>query len=142
MATKLSIPKSSRLRDTLRREETAMTGKRNVDALKARYERLKASIGALGLVQIGSVTERTDRRTNAQGEAREWGPYYQWTFKEAGKTRTVNLTRQQTTPWTQAIRNHRKLEKIVGELRRVSLQILTETTEGVTRRKSAKSKKA
>lgn len=115
-----------------------MGDKKNVAALQARYERLKASICQLGLVQIGSVSERTDRRTDAQGRVREWGPYYQWTFKEAGKTRTVNLTRRQAAVWTQAIRNHRKLEKILGELRKVSLQILTETTEGVARRKSAK----
>jgi hypothetical protein len=118
-----------------------MAGRKNVAALQARYERLKASIGALGLVQIGSVSERTDRRTDAQGHVREWGPYYQWTFKEEGKTRTVNLTREQTAVWTEAIRNHRKLEKILGELRKVSLQILNETTEGVAHRQSANKKK-
>jgi hypothetical protein len=146
MAMELSIPKSPRLRDTLqrntsRREETAMAGKRNVAALRARYERLKASVGALGLVLIGSVSERIDRRTDAQGRVREWGPYYQWTFKEGGKTRTVNLTREQAAVWTKAIRNHRKLEKILEELRKVSLKILEETTEGVVRRQPGNKKK-
>ena len=118
-----------------------MADKKSVAALRARYERLKASIGALGLVQIGSVSERTDRRTDAQGRVREWGPYYQWTFKEGGKTRTVNLTREQAAVWTEAIRNHRKMEKILEELRKVSLKILNETTVGVVRRQPANKKK-
>jgi hypothetical protein len=134
------MTKSPRLRDTLRREDTTMADKKNVAALRVRYERLKASIGDLGLVQIGSVSERIDRRTDAQGRLRDRGPYYQWTFKEAGKTRTVNLTGGQAAVWTEAIRNHRKLEKILGELRKVSLRILNETTEGVARRQPANKK--
>jgi hypothetical protein len=118
-------------------EKIAMPGKRNVERLLARYEGLKASVSGLGLVQIGSVAERIDRRANAKGEMREWGPYYQWTFKEAGKTRTVNLTREQARVWAKAILNHRKLEKIVDEMRSVSLRILRETTQGVPPRQSA-----
>ena len=57
---------------------------------------------------------------NAKGEMQERGPYYQWTFKEAGETRTVNLTHEQARLWAKAIVSYRKLKKIVDEMRRVS----------------------
>jgi len=112
-----------------------MLEKKTAQRLLARYERLKASVAALGLVQIGSVTERIDRRPDARGRASERGPYYQWTFKEGGKTRTVNLTRLQAALWGKAIRNHRRLEKTLEQMRRVCLAVLRETTEGVRTRK-------
>ena len=118
-----------------------MPEKKNVVRLRERYERLKASVPGLGLVQIGSITERIDRRPNAKGEMQEWGPYYQWTFKAVGKTRTVNLTREQARLWAKAIASHRKLEKIVDDMRSVSLRILRETTQGVPPRQSAAGKK-
>ena len=119
-----------------------MQEKKSVEKLRERYERLKASVSGLGLVQLGSITERMDRRANAKGEMREWGPYYQWTFKKAGKTRTVNLTREQARLWAKAIASHRKLEKIVDEMRSVSSRILGATTERVPPRKRAAGRKA
>jgi hypothetical protein len=120
--------------ETIFKEKITMSEKKSVKKLLERYERLKASVAALGLVQIGTVTQRMDRRPDASGRLRERGPYYQWTFKAAAKTRTVNLTREQARLWSQAIRNHRKLEKTIAEMRRVSLRILEETTTGVPRR--------
>jgi len=112
-----------------------MSETKKVEKLRERYRRLQAEIATLGLVQSGTLTERMDRRPNAQGEIQERGPYYQWTFKEAGKTRTVNLTRAQAEVWTQAMRNDRKLKKILEAMREVSLRILQETTQGVPPRK-------
>jgi hypothetical protein len=116
------------------KEKIAMSEKKSVEKLLERYERLKASIAALGLVQIGTVSERMDRRPNAQGHVEARGPYYQWTFKVAAKTRTVNLTREQARQWVEAIQNHRRLEKTIAEMRSVSLRILQETTLGVPAR--------
>ena len=124
------------------KEKITMSEKKSVKTLQERYERLKASVAALGLVQIGTVTQRMDRRPDASGRVRERGPYYQWTFKAAAKTRTVNLTREQARLWFQAIRNHRKLEKTIAEMRRVSLRILEETTTGVPRRGNMRGKGA
>jgi hypothetical protein len=103
--------------------------------LRARYERLKASLAALGPVQQGSLAERIDRRPDAHGRPRQRGPYYQWTFKEAGQTRTVKLTREQAGLWGQAIRRHRRLEKTLQAMREVSLQILRESAAGVPPRR-------
>jgi hypothetical protein len=124
------------------KEKIAMSEKKSVEKLLQRYERLKASIAALGLVQIGTVSERMDRRSDASGRIRERGPYYQWTFKTAAKTRTVNLTREQARLWSHAIRNHRRLEKTIAEMRNVSLRILRETTTGVPARGSKRGKAA
>jgi hypothetical protein len=108
---------------------------KSVEQLRRDYERLKASVSKIGLVQVGSVTERIDRRRNARGEMREHGPYYQWTFKEKARTRTVNLTREQARFWTKAIANQRKLEMIIERMRSISGQILRQTTESVQPRK-------
>ena len=62
-------------------------------------------------------------------------------IKEAGKTRTVNLTREQARLWAKAIVSHRRLEKIVDDMSQVSLRILRETTQGVPPRQSAAAKK-
>jgi len=112
-----------------------MREKTTVADLLSRYERLKSSVAALGLVQIGSIAKRIDQRRAPRGRLRRWGPYYQWTFKEGGKTRTVNLTAQQAREWAKAIRNQRRLEKIARDMRQVSLRILKETTTGVPPRK-------
>jgi hypothetical protein len=118
------------------KEKTTMNEKESLKQLRGCYERLKASVLDLGLVQIGTVTQRMDRRADASGQIRERGPYYQWTFKMAGRTRTVNLTREQARLWRQAIGNHRKLEKTITEMRKVSSRILDETTAGVPSRAS------
>jgi len=55
---------------TAMKKEIAMLERKTAQRLLARHERLKASVAALGLVQIGSVTERIDRRPDARGRAR------------------------------------------------------------------------
>ena len=116
--------------------------KENMEQLLARYERLKKRVMEMGPVQMGTITERMDRRPDARGEIRERGPYYQWTFKESGRTRTVNLTREQARLWRTAIANHRKLEAILKEMREVSLRILKATTAGVPPRNRQNTKSA
>ena len=105
------------------------------ERLRRRFRRLAAQLGKTGWILLGTIHER---RIPAPSPTRRnvatYGPYYQWTFKAAAKTRTVNLTREQARLWSQAIRNHRKLEKTIAEMRRVSLRILEETTTGVPRR--------
>lgn len=68
------------------------------------------------------------------------GPYYQWTWKYKGRTKTVNLTASQAKTYRNAIRNHRMVEKTLREMRELSLRICEATTEGVTKRKSKKAK--
>lgn len=63
-----------------------------------------------------------------------YGPYYQCTFKRAGKTVTVNLTPSQAKVYQRAIANHRKLEDILENMRTLSRDILEHTTKGVRKR--------
>jgi uncharacterized iron-regulated protein len=109
--------------------------------LQARYDRLRKKLARLGPILVGTITERTILRKDPDrpGEKKAYGPYYQWTFKEAGKTVTVNLSSSQVKDFQKAIDRNRFLEQTTEEMRRVSRQILDASTVGVKRRKNANS---
>jgi hypothetical protein len=111
---------------------------KSVKALRLRYDRLTARLARVGLVLQGTITERTVVREDpySPGKEKTYGPYYQWTFKEKGKTKTVNLTASQARVFQKAIENNRKLNKTIQEMREISLNICEATTEGVNKRKS------
>jgi hypothetical protein len=108
--------------------------------LKRRYQSLASQLSGTGPVLQGTIIERTISRENRKnkGSQRTYGPYYQWTFKRAGKTVTVNLTKKQAKIYQKAIDNNRELEKNLKEMRVLSEQILEVQTEGVKRRKARK----
>jgi len=110
-----------------------------IERMKKRYARLTARLAKLGPVLQGTITERTIQRDDPErpGRKKNYGPYYQWTFKRNGKTVTVNLTSSQAKAYQKAIDNHRKMEDILQEMRELSLSILEKTTKGVEKRKSA-----
>ena len=51
------------------------------------------------------------------GKIKTYGPYYQWTWKQEGKTVTVNLAAGQRRAFQRAIANQRRLEKTLAALR-------------------------
>ncbi len=106
-------------------------------ALERRHQVLAARLGRLGLVLQGTLLTRTVLRehTAAPGRTRAYGPYHQWTWKHEGKTVTVNLTASQARPYQKAIATHRQAERILRQMRDVSLRILEATTVPVKRRK-------
>jgi hypothetical protein len=106
------------------------------ERLNRRYERLRARLAKVGWVLQGTITQRYDDRVPAGNPPR--GPYPQWTFKRHGKTVTVNLAPGQVKAFQTAIDNHRKAERILQEMRDLSLQYLDTTTRGPKRRKSKK----
>jgi hypothetical protein len=65
-----------------------------------------------------------------------YGPYYQWTWKQKGKTVTVNLTPSQAQAYREAIGNNQALEETLSEMRSLSLHVLEATTPGVKKRRS------
>jgi len=65
---------------------------------------------------------------------KSYGPYYQWTCKKLGRTVTVNLTASPAKEFKKVIATHRKLEQLLSEMRRVSLQILEQSGPGVVKR--------
>ena len=114
-----------------------MKKEKSAATMQRRYTRLTERLSKLGLVLQGTITERTVVRADPQTPAKEkiYGPYYQWTFKRAGKTVTVNLTASQAKTYQRAIDTHRKMETILDEMRTLSLEILEATTQGVKKRK-------
>jgi hypothetical protein len=107
--------------------------------LQGKFDRLRKRLANLRPILVGTITERTILREdpNRPGEKKSFGPYYQWTFKEAGKTVTVNLSAEQVKPFQKAIDRNRLMEMTAEELRVISRQILEATTVGVVKRKPA-----
>lgn len=114
-----------------------MRSKNNLQSSKDRLRILQTRLRNPGLLLVGTITQRFDRRPDPQAPAhcKTYGPYYQWTFKKRGKTQTVNLTAPQARLFGQAIRNHRTVEKTLLEIRTLSLKILQATTQGVPGRR-------
>lgn len=98
--------------------------------LPERYRKLAAKLAATGPILQGTITERTIEK-----EDRTYGPYFQWTFKREGKTVTVNLTASQAEIFRKALDQNRELEKILKEMRELSLAICEAKTKGVKKRK-------
>ena len=107
-----------------------------LSALKKDSEELKSQIGRLGVIAQGTITSRSILRPDPEDRRKKksYGPYYQWTCKKLGRTVTVNLTASQAKEFKKAIATHRKLERLLSELRRVSLQILEQSGPGVVKR--------
>ena len=92
------------------------------------YGELKAELAEIGYVVLGSVTER--RMTcstsacacHVDPEARH-GPYYQWSWKQAGRTVSCYLDRDRAKLCRKWITNSRRLERILKRMRILSLRV-------------------
>jgi hypothetical protein len=91
-------------------------------ALRKRFEGCKTQILALDWVTQGSLSQ------SPQGN-------WRWTRKVRAKTVTVALSDQQAELFRRAIDDHRKLEKLIDEMRAISQQVLLNSVEGPARRK-------
>ena len=91
-------------------------------ALRERFEGCKTQILALDWVTQGSLSQ------SPQGN-------WRWTRKVKAKTVTVALSDQQAELFRRAIDDHRKLEKLIDEMRAISQQVLLNSVEGPARRK-------
>jgi len=109
--------------------------------LRRELQELASRLAATGPILQGSITERVIPRRVGTGKAREktYGPYYQWTYKSAGKTVTVNLTAKQAKLFGEAIKNNRTVENILRKMRELSRQLCEQSTAGVKKRTRRKS---
>jgi len=103
-----------------------------------RYESLKRSLLSLGPIAQGSIWPRTIRRKDSRGRTREFGPYYQWTKKERAKTVLVNLSASEAKVYGRAIREHRKMEKVLAQMRAASLKLLDFAAQEAGKKKGEK----
>ena len=91
-----------------------------------------------GYILQGSVVRRYLRHTTAGGE-KTYGPYYIWTRKQAGKSVTMALSKEQADLIRSAIRRQRALEQRLTRMRSLSERIIRTITTGVPTRNRAKS---
>ena len=95
--------------------------------MRETYEALKEALRRLGYVRPGSLVRRfmpcgkRSCRCMADPPALH-GPYYQWTLRVRGKTKTVRLTEDQARLCEEWIANHRKLKVIVRRMEAMSLR--------------------
>jgi hypothetical protein len=93
----------------------------------AAYRNLRARLGQIGWIALGSVLER---KLPGQG-----GPRYQWSRRVEGKTITVALSAEQFAWLKSAIANQRKVWELLEEMNRLTLGYMWETLPSTTRRK-------
>ena len=91
------------------------------------YEALKEALGRLGYVRPGSLVRRFmpcgKPACRCMGDPPSLhGPYYQWTLRIRGKTKTIRLSEQQAQLCAERIANHRKLKDIVRKMEAISLK--------------------
>jgi len=92
------------------------------------YEELKEEIAEVGYVVLGSVAERRMTCGNSacachvDPKARH-GPYYQWSWKEAGRTVSCYLDQDRAKLCRRWIANSRRLERILKRMRTLSLRV-------------------
>jgi len=92
----------------------------------ARFERLKRRILKLGFVRPGSLVRRYmpcgNSSCRCMGRPPQLhGPYYQWTYKIAGRTRSLRLSPEQARLCRRWARNHKQLKRLVRQMERLSL---------------------
>lgn len=104
--------------------------------LMDRYRKMAMRLASIGPIVQGTITERTISKDvlSTGKKKKKYGPYYQWTFKEAGKTVTVNLAEGQVKAFSKAISNNREAEKILAQMRELSRKICEASAEGVKKR--------
>ena len=91
------------------------------------YQRLRARLGQIGWITLGSVLERT-----APGRG---GPRYQWSRRVEGKTVTVALSAEQFVWLKSAIANQRKVWTLLEQMNQLTLEYMWKKLPSTTRRK-------
>jgi hypothetical protein len=92
-----------------------------------RFETLKREVLKLGYVRPGSLVRRFMPCGNpfcrcAGRPPRLHGPYYQWSTKITGRTRTLRLSGKQAQLCQEWIRNHKQLRRLVRQMEILSLK--------------------
>ena len=100
-----------------------------VRRIEQRYEQLKNELLELGWISQGSLMRQLP---NA----------WRWTYKVKTKTVTVALSKEQAELYQKAITNHRKLEKLLRQMRELSQQVLLGSAPGVRKRPRSKHPKS
>jgi hypothetical protein len=98
-----------------------------LESLQREYQRLAASLAAIGYISQGSVVDRSKLRRPRSG--------YQWTRKVARKTITIALSPEQFQGVRKAVENRRSLAKTLTQMENLSRRILFSSLPDTRRRK-------
>ena len=97
---------------------------RRLERCEADYARLKAQIADVGFICEGSLNEVYTSCRNPScrcaDPAKRHGPYWQLTWKQAGKTTTRRLSAEEADLYRSWIANRRALAQIVAQMHAVS----------------------
>jgi len=109
----------------------------SVDA-RTRFEQLKNEILQLGFVRPGSLVCRFMPCGNPTCRCMATppqlhGPYYQWSYKIAGKTRSVRLSEEQARLCQEWTRNHKRFKRLVRQMEQLSLKETDRTLGAISR---------
>jgi hypothetical protein len=105
---------------------------------QASFEALKREILELGFVRPGSLVRRFmpcgNPACRCMGKPPQLhGPYSQWSYKIAGRTRTMRLSEQQARLCKQWVRNHKRLKRLVRRMVQLSLNETDRTLGAISR---------
>jgi len=100
--------------------------------LPAAYRQLRARLGQIGWLALGSLLER---KLPGQG-----GPRYQWSRRVEGKTVTIALSAQQFAWLKQAIANQRDIEDLLNQMHQQTLSYMWKHLPSTSRRKKLSKK--
>ena len=105
---------------------------------EARFEALKREILKLGFVRPGSLVRRFmpcgNPSCRCMGDPpRLHGPYYQWTNKVQGKTKTLRLSEEQARLCAEWTRDHKRLKQLVRQMEQLSLKMTDRVLGAISR---------
>jgi len=111
---------------------------------QARFQELKKQILELGFVRPGSLVRRYMPCGNPSCRCmgtppRLHGPYYQWSYKVSGKTRTIRLSEEQARLCEEWVRNHKRLKGLLRKMEQLSLKETDRILGAKSRSRSAES---
>lgn len=99
-----------------------------VEQQESKYRTAAAGLATIGYVLQGSITKRWMTCGRAacgclEDPGARHGPYYSWTYKRGGKTVSVYLSSEQARTCAEWIRNNRRLETTIRQMRLISRRI-------------------
>jgi len=110
-----------------------MSKQQKTEDWDAEYERLRARLGRIGWLALGTLIERS---LPGQG-----GPRYQWSRRAGGKTVTVALSAEQFAWMKKAIANQREVWEILMRMQQLSAEYMLQNLPNPPRRKRLSKKR-
>lgn len=98
------------------------------------YRRLQEQLRQTSWVCHGTLVARPLLR-RVGGRPVKKGPYYLWTCKAKGRTVCVALSKAQYQVLTEAIANHRRLQRTLERMQAFTLKTILKKVPGVRKRK-------